>query len=64
MDHQALVLLYRMLKASLRYHKYLYYELCKPEIDDYTYDLLEKRFDSIAEELKWEGSWVGYNPEK
>jgi NAD-dependent DNA ligase len=50
-----------MLKASLRYHKYLYYELDRPELTDKEYDILEKRFDKLAERINLEGSWVGYN---
>jgi NAD-dependent DNA ligase len=52
-------LLYDSLKAAVRYHKYMYYEMNAPEITDYEYDLLEKRFDKVADELGLEGSWVG-----
>lgn len=52
--------LYDSLRAQLRYHKYLYYVLNKPEISDYEYDMLEKRFDGVAERLGKEGSWVGH----
>lgn len=61
---QSDVLLYRMLKASLRYHKYLYYGLDENEISDQEYDALEARFNKVAAKLAWEGSWVGYNSMK
>lgn len=53
-------LLYVALKAQLQYHKYLYHVLDNPEISDYEYDMLEKRFDALAERIGKAGSWVGY----
>ena len=57
-------LLYDSLKAQIRYHKYMYYELALPSLTDYEYDILEKQFDKLAERLGREGSWVGYNAKK
>ena len=52
------LLLYQSLTAQIRYHKYLYYKLGAQVISDKEYDVLEKRFDVIADKYKWPGSWV------
>lgn len=49
---------YQMLHAQLRYHKYLYYRLAQNEISDFQYDILERRFDKLAEAYNLAGSWV------
>jgi NAD-dependent DNA ligase len=48
-----------MLYATLRYHKYLYYQLSDNEIADGEYDDLERRFNYIAHQCGWPESWVG-----
>ena len=53
-------LMYDIIKAKIRYHKFLYYQLANPEITDYEYDQLEQQFDLLAARLNKEGSWVGW----
>lgn len=52
-------LLYSMLEAELRYHKYLYYTLAQPEMSDGEYDRLESRLNCLSKKNGWPSSWVG-----
>jgi NAD-dependent DNA ligase len=48
-------------------HKYRYYILQKPIIQDYDYDLLEKEYDSLADQLdrpKSATDMVGFNEDR
>lgn len=48
------------IQIDLLYHKYLYYDLEKPEISDYEYDMLEKRSFKLAQKLGFRAdSWLG-----
>lgn len=54
------VMEYRRLKKLIIEAKYEYYELSRPTMSDYDYDMLEKEYDKLAKEMGWPGSWVGY----
>ncbi len=53
---------YQMLYATIRYHKYIYYEVVEKEdskITDFAYDELEHKFSQLAIKYGWPDAWVG-----
>lgn len=58
-DNILKLLEYQYLYAELRYHKYRYYILNDASLPDYDYDITERRFNKLARENGWPGSWVG-----
>lgn len=58
---------YVQLSWELLEHKFRYYVLDNPEIQDFEYDMLEKEYDSLAEELglpKSASDMVGFNEDR
>jgi len=49
---------YEMLHAQVRFHKYRYYKMDDPVIEDLEYDELERDFEAAAARLGFPGSWV------